>query len=277
MQAEMKEPGVDFRRIWRARPSRREGFNKTYAGLFPDGSTIELDYNFAREMVRIEYRPADEAERLYIAVVKHGVVLRERDFATNRVVDMQRRIRPLAPFFQYFPDNHVLRSLGGIYGLPRESRLPSATSTGELFRRSLRTDERRRLLRQQVHHLIRKRRAAERRQRPFFGRILHRLPGDLFDLSLAGIPLFLFFQKDVAPGGLALMLSALGFFTGAVDLLWRQRNPLIVKTLAFLVPAGSVIWLKFQLEEWAIFEPVSDFILQRLAILLAGSHLITPG
>lgn len=274
MQAEWKEPGVDFRRIWRARPSRREGFNKTYSGKFADGSAIEIDYNFAREMVRIEYSPADEAERIYIAVIKHGVVLRERDFATNRVVDMQRRIRPLARYFQYFPDNHVLRSLGGVYGLPTESLAPVASSTRELFRHPFRRNAEGQAFRSSVRGYFDRKRATERAKRSWLQRFRRRLPADLFDLGLSALPLWMFFQRGASPEGFALMLGTLGFATGAVDMLWRQRNPLVSKLLFYLLPAAGTVWLKFQLEEWAIFEPIPAFIVRNAHAMLAGSLAI---
>lgn len=274
MQAERKEPGVDFRRIWRARPSRREGFNKTYSGQFPDGSAIEIDYNFAREMVRIEYSPIDEAERVYIAVIKHGVVLRERDFATNRSVDMQRRIRPLARYFQYFPDNHVLRSLGGVYGLPTQSLLPVASSARDLFRRPFRPGGEQQAFRTSVHGYFRRKRAAERKRRPWLKRLRRRLPADLFDVGLSAVPLWMFVERGTTPEGFALMLGTLGFATGAIDALWRQRNPLVSKLLFYLVPAVGTVWLKYQLEEWAIFEPLPAFVLRTIGSMLAGSLAI---
>ncbi|KAB2934189.1 MAG: hypothetical protein F9K24_03970 [Leptonema illini] len=267
MQAELKEPGVDYRRVWRVRPCRREGYNKTYVGEFPDGSSVELDYNFARELVRIEYHPSEDGERIYIAVVKKGVLLQERDFATNRVVDLHRRMRPLAKFFQYFPDNHVLRSLDGIYGLPTQSAIPESTRTRDLFTWQ---NIRHKTVKDLLRDYLRAKRIDENKKRPYHRRLLRRLPADLFDLGMALIPVSLFFKRELSPEGLAFALGTLGFLTGGMDAIWRQRNPLVFKALFFLFPASAILWLKIQLEQWAIFDPMPDFILTYIKAVLSS-------
>ncbi len=263
MQAEMKEPGVDYRRVWRVRPCRREGYNKTYIGEFPDGSRVELDYNFARELVRIEYH---EDERTYIAVIKKGVLLQERDFATNRVVDLHRRMRPLAKYFQYFPDNHVLRSLDGIYDLPAQSLIPESTRTRDFLRWQ---NIRQKTFKDLLRDYLRAKRLDENKQRPWYRRFLRRLPADMFDLGMALIPISMFFKRELSPEALAFVLGMLGFATGGLDAFWRQRSPLILKGLLFLLPASAIFWLKLQLEQWAIFDPMPDVILTYLKAVLA--------
>jgi hypothetical protein len=268
MQAEWKEPGVDYRRVWRVRPCRREGYNKTYVGEFPDGSKIELDYNFARELVRIEYHPEGDSERIFIALIKKGVLLQERDFSTNRPCDLYRRIQPLAKYFQYFPDNHVLRSLDGIYGLPLQSILPEVTQVRDFFRWK---NIRHRSVRDVLRSYLKAKRIEERKARPFHRRLIRRLPADLFDLGMGMIPVSLFFRRELSPETLAFILGTLGFVTGGLDAIWRQRNPLIIKVLFFLLPASAIMWLKVQLEEWAIFEPMPDLILMYLKAVLRSS------
>ena len=260
-----KEPGVDYHRIWRVQPCKRDGYNKTYLGQFPDGSSVQIDYNFARELVHIDFRPGEDPERLYFSIVKRGVLLQEREFSSNRVVDLGRFLRPLNSYFQYFPDNHVLRSMGGIYNMPQESKVGQSQKRRDLFPFQWQ-DFRQRTIKDIWQDFVKVKQIEERKQsqKPWYKRFLHRLPADFTDIAISLIPITLFFKNQMSSDSLAFTLASMAFITGGIDLILRQRSPLITKAVLFLLPATALLWLKIQLEQWAIFDPMPHVILTYL-------------
>ncbi|MBW7857917.1 MAG: hypothetical protein H3C43_06445 [Leptonema sp. (in: Bacteria)] len=265
--AEWKEPGIDYHRIWRVQPCKRDGYNKTYVGQFPDGSSVQIDYNFARELVHIDFRPEEDPERLYFSIIKRGVLLQEREFSSNRTVDLNRYLRPLNSYFQYFPDNHVLRSIGGIYNVPAESKVGQNQKRRDLFQWN---KFRQRTIQDIWQDFIKSKRIEETKQslKPWYKRFLHRLPADFIDVLLSVVPISLFFKNQMNPELLALTLASMAFVTGSIDMVFRQRRPLITKAVLFLLPAAALVWLKIQLEQWAIFDPMPDVILTYLKAIV---------
>lgn len=237
------------RRLWKSGPSRLEGYTRHYYTETAEGDELELDYHFAREMVRITLTMASERGRQYVAVIKKGVVLQERDYSGNRDADLTSRIGKFREWFDYFPDNHVLNSMGGAYGLPRKSRLHQdivrENRTWEALKPVRMVDEFRR-------YLDRKRRREERVQ-GVIPRFLRRLPSEALDVSLGLLMFGAFLAGRLGPGEFAFLAGLYGLMTGGLDWLWRQREPFIPKIMLFHGLSAYAVWHEMQMRLWGIF------------------------
>ncbi|MCB1166750.1 MAG: hypothetical protein KDK37_10500 [Leptospiraceae bacterium] len=238
-----------LRRLWKSGPSRLEGYSRHYRTETPDGDEIELDFHFAREMVRITLNLASENGRQYVSVIKKGVVLQERDFSGNRDADLSWRMAKFKEWFDYFPDNHVLASMGGVYGLPLKSRLHQEfiyeSRPWEALKPVRLVDE--------VRRYLERKRRKEDRVIGIFPRLLRRLPSEALDLAL-GLSLFaLFLSGWLSPARFAFMAGAFGLAAGGLDWLWRQREPFLPKIVLFQGLAAYAIWHEMQMRLWGIF------------------------
>ncbi|MCB1138562.1 MAG: hypothetical protein KDK23_07385 [Leptospiraceae bacterium] len=238
-----------MRRLWKSGPSRLEGYTRHYYTETADGDELELDYHFAREMVRITLTMAQERGRQYVAVIKQGVILQERDFSGNRDTDLSSRVARFKEWFDYFPDNHVLKSMGGVYGLPTKSKLHQnivrESRTWEALRPVRMVDEFRR-------YLDRKRRKEENVQ-GLIPRFLRRLPSETLDIALGLLFFLAFLAGRIGPGDFAFLAGSYGLATGGLDWLWRQREPFIPKIVLFHSLAAYAVWHEVQMRLWGIF------------------------
>lgn len=238
-----------MRRLWKSGPSRLEGYSKHYYTETADGDELELDYHFAREMVRITLTMASERGRQYVAVIKKGVILQERDFSGNRDADLSSRIARFKDWFEYFPDNHVLSSLAGAYGLPLKSKLHQ-----DLVRESRAWENLKpmRLADEFRRYMDRKRRREDRVQ-GIGPRLLRRLPSEALDIAVGLCMFAAFLMGKIGPGEFAFLGGAYGLAAGGLDWLWRQREPFIPKILFFHGLAAWTVWHEMQMRLWGIF------------------------
>lgn len=239
---------------WQSRPSQHEGFARNYYTETPEGDVLEVDYNFGRRMTRISLRVAVEHGREYVALLKGGTILQEREVASKRTVDLTSRLGPLRPLFAVLPDEGVLQAIGGNYGLPTEPALPP-----EMRQRGPGTDilpitTRFSVLGWIREYFRRKREATlDLREQPWYIRVLQRAPAEVADLSLGMLLYWAFLQQMLNLTELAGYLGALGLFSGAVDWVWRQRDPFLPKVAALLAASGCAVYWQVQYRMWGIY------------------------
>ncbi|MCB1324229.1 MAG: hypothetical protein KDK35_03335 [Leptospiraceae bacterium] len=240
-----------LRSLWKANPSAQEGYTRNYSTETADGDIISVDFNFARQMVRIALSVAREHHRQYIAVIKSGTVLQERELAGKRSLDLTSRIAPVAGYFRFLPDEMLLRSIGGNYGVPLLPDLPGSSYAREhLPIHPLR--QKFQPLRSLRRYLTRKRERALRPRGPV-RRFFRRLPAEIWDLTLGGLLCLAYTWGGLNLTELAGYLGVAGLVCGAWDWVWRQRDPFMPKVLAFMAASGFAVYMQVQHRMWAIF------------------------
>ena len=239
----------NLRHLWNVRPSEEEGYARCYFTETDDGDQLEVDFNFAREMVKITLTLDAEYGRQYVALVKSGTILQERDITSRHSVDLTSRLAPFAGLFAHLPDEPLLRSLGGNYGLPTEPtevprqrrHIPDIVplDTFNLF--------------EQIRRYLRKKRELESRPAPFYVKWLRRLPDEIFDLGLGAAFFYAFTLGYMNIAEFAAAVGFLGVFAGAIDWCWRQRDPFLPKVSILLAASAAAVYYQVQYRMWAIF------------------------
>ncbi len=243
-----------LRRFWRVRLSEREGYHRNYYSVTPEGDELEIDFNYPRQMARITVRPASENFREYFAVIKSGTILQERDVTARRPVDLTSRLWHSRKYFQYLPDETIIKVIGRNYDLPG-----STIFGGDPFYSSIRypfTIDRRSLLerfRDWIRRHLESRRLAEQKSRKWWRRILRRLPDELLDMSFGGLVVAIYMNQWIDLTMLAGLAGALGIITGGLDWVWRQRNPFLPKVILMLATSGVAVYYQVQNRIWGIF------------------------
>lgn len=238
-----------LRYLWNVKPSDEEGYARCYFTETDEGDRIEVDFNFGREMARITLKLASEYGRQYVAVIKSGTILQERDVTSRQPLDLTSRIAPFAGLFAYLPDEPLLRALGGSYGLPTEPteiprqrrHVPDIVPFEDLN------------LWDWIRRHLRKKRERESRPAAFWERWLRRLPDEGFDLGL-GLALWYAYSQGLL--NLSEFAAATGFlavFAGAVDWVWRMRDPFLPKVAILLAVSAAAVYYQVQYRIWGIF------------------------
>ncbi len=244
--------------IWK-RKKPQTGYNRAYSAEFPDGTKVNIEYNFLKEVVKIEFYPIGDNRSFYI-VIQRGTILQERDFISNRPVPLYSRLSKYKKFFSYLYDEQVLKTIGGCYDIPLKSSHPYATSDFSTLQwkkviKKLRPEK---IIDKIKEYLKQK----EIKQKNLKGikKILYRIPGDFFDSIIFYIILYLFYIGKIPAIEFSFISVFYGILTGYVDMYWRRRKPLIIKSILFSVPGFIIFWFRYQLLEWNIEEPVYIYL-----------------
>lgn len=243
-------PDMNSLNLWKGTSSKVVGFYKNYSLKTDNGDTIELDFNPQRAIVQIKLSLDSENGREYISIIKSGTIIRERDIAASRTVDLYKRINQFKQYFKYLRDDQVLKSIGGNYGLPIEvENFPN-------FSRKL-TDDFSRIKKLSLLDLIRsylrKKSERENLENSAIQRFFRRLPSEVFDLSIGAGLIWSYQQGIIGITSLAGYAGFTGIFLGAVDWLWRQRVPFLPKVLIFQTIGLYAVYFEVQNRVWGIF------------------------
>ena len=235
--------------LWKVQPSRREGYYRCYSMSTPEGDQLEVDYNHGRSMVHILLTVEEEHGRQYVAVLKSGTILRERDVTSSRPADLSRRMEPLADLFGFLRDEGLLRAIGGTYGIPMA---PSLADLPRLFSRALPSLRPPGFL-VRLRRFLQNRREEEGRARPWHRRLLRRLPSELGDVCVAGLLVGLATLGWLNLTELAGYVGLWAILSGALDWLVRGRDPFLPKVFTLLLVAFGAVYIQVQYRMWSIF------------------------
>ncbi|MCR9145381.1 MAG: hypothetical protein NXI24_24295 [bacterium] len=243
----------NLQQLWKSRPSQHEGFARNYYTETVQGDQLEVDFNYGRRMTRISLRVAAENGREYVALFKSGTILQEREVAGKRSVDLTSRLGPLANYFQFLPDETALQSIGGNYGLPTQPVLPAMRGSGR--QSDVLPINSRFSVRGWIREYFRRKREAslELEEQPWYIRAFQRAPAELTDIGLGLILYYAYLQNALNLTELAGYLGALGLFSGAMDWVWRQRDPFLPKVAGLLTASAFAVYLQLQYRMWGIF------------------------
>ena len=247
----MEEENREQARFWKVSSSKIDGYIRNYFIESEEGDELELDFNFSRSLVRISYRPERERGREYIAVIKNGTILQERENISRRPVDLTFRISPHLPLFRMLQEPMVLRALGGVYGIPTEPDRSARPAPFE-YQVKLNLIKKFRPL-ERIRNHLEKKREIENRKMGWFGRFIHRLPAEAGDMTLGAILVLFYLGGYLDLTRFAGYAGALGIMMGAWDWVWRQRDPFLPKVFLMLATSGTAVYYQIQHRLWGIF------------------------
>jgi len=247
-----------FLYLWkRKKPS--SGYNRAYSAEFPDGTKVNIEYNFLREIVKIEFFPADDHRHFYV-MIQRGTILQEREFQSQRPVSLYSRLSKYKKFFAYLIDEQVLKTIGGCYDIPISSQHPYGTSDFNVlqFKQKILKFKPKKLIERIQQYL--KQKEIKEKEIKGLKKILHRLPADLFDALVIMFLFHLFYLGKISAIIFSLYSIFYSIMSGFIDMYWRRRNPLFIKTILFSLPGLMIFWFHYQLKEWGIEEPAHLYL-----------------
>ena len=233
---------------WHCAPSILENYQHNYSLSLENRDFLSLDFNAARKMVHISLSLASEGGREYVATIKDGNILQERERISRLPVDLSWRLDPFIKFFGQIPDLSPLRAIGGNFGIPKllSKDNPYNLRIYELYlpRSPWRL----------LKKYLEKRRAQEALACSRLQKLWRRLPQEAFDLGLGTIMIYILgFKGYLGFAELACLSGFYGIFSGAFDWLWRQRSPFIPKVAFFVCISVLLVYWQVQYRMWAIY------------------------
>lgn len=239
--------------LWKRRkPS--ENYHRSYYATLPDGTICTIDYNFLREVVKIELHIPEDS-RDYSIMIQRGSILKEREIQSNRPVSMYSRIQKYKKFFSYLLDEQVLKTIGGCYGIPEKSLHPNATSSFSVLQLRKKFFYRPKRLLNRIQEYLKNKEIYQQNLKGV-KRITNRILGDVFDIFVVLFFYYLFLKGKISLFGFSFFCFFFSIFTGFLDILLRRRKPLLIKSFMFFLLGSFVFWFQYQLYEWNIHEPI---------------------
>ncbi len=207
---------------WKRRPSEIKGYQRALYYSDPNGNYLRVDYNIKSGRIRLYYEDNAEGKIVYSAIIEKGSIISEKNMTSGRSTPLARVFNPLAPLFANIPNKEVIALIGDNYGL--------ATINREIKEKE-------------------KRRKIEQTRKKYFkpdsdkGNALlgsfdeNKKLGiiDVIDVMLGvvvSVILFFLFRGYQAPG---IFMAFFGIGVGLMDIFVREREPIFVKILLFLV------------------------------------------
>lgn len=168
-----------------------------------------------------------EDKKEYVAIIKKGQSIREKDVTNNSNISIKKKVAPFKAIFSSLPDDDLLRSLSGIYGisrvsLGREEFDLSPDRTGEYSTRENRFGE-------AFFERLKRFRFTTHRKKPLRERIKERFWGEVFDAGMGAALSVLIYLYSFDFVILGAGIGALGFFFGGLDWKLRKRAPFYQK------------------------------------------------
>ncbi len=240
---------------WKVGSSKIEGYYKNYSITTDAGDQIEVDFNYSRSLARILLRLDAENGREYIAVIKSGTIIQERELSSRRAVNMSFRMEPQLPYFRILQDEALLRTLGGVYGIPVQPERKAGGEAPSYYgpNGNFEIPSRTLALFTRIREHLKKKKEQEANLETWWERFMFRLPDEALDLGLGAILILAYLQGYLNHTYFIGFIGFWGIFSGAFDWLWRQRSPFLPKVAALLALSGLGVWQQVQYRIWSIF------------------------
>lgn len=222
-----------FRRWWKKETPPARGYTKSYSATTPSGDILQADLNFHEKKVRLTLEIAGENGKIYIATVKDGEVIQEKDLSSGRMVPIYAKLAPYQEVFSCLPDADLLNTLGGLYGISKqplghvEERAPRPWETSSRYDHIFGIN-REKTFWQRLFSRNRE------YKEPWIVRVKQRFWSEFQDLCLGACSAIGIYYAYVDFYLLGFSLAVFGLLFGGLDWMLRKRNPLFVKVLLFM-------------------------------------------
>lgn len=206
-------------------------YPELYSTITVHYDQIKVETNRAAGQVRLEVKTLRGEH--YESIIRHGVVLREKDLRTGALVDLTDILGVYRKDFSSLPDTPILSLIGGNYGIMTEFMGTAeriVVHERNLFKRFLR------MLRG-IGPAIRKWYQGWLSTLGYYRHAAR--PADFVDMALIGGAAYTAFTYNFDYLNAGFTLCTMAMLTGLIDWLIRKREPWLMKIYAS-VALGSV-------------------------------------
>lgn len=195
---------------------------------------IKVEANRSLGQVRLEVKTLRGEH--YESIIRHGVVLREKNLKTGALADLSNILSVYRRDFSSLPDTPILSLIGGNYGIMTEFL---GTAERIVVNERSFTQKLLRLL----HGILPALRKWYHRARGNLGYYLHSVSkADFLDMALIGSSAYAAFGYNFDYLSAGFTLCVVAMLTGLVDWVVRKREPWLAKIYASLMVGGVALY-----------------------------------
>ncbi len=218
---------------WKRRPSEIRGYERAVYTTLDNGDYIRVDYNTGDNRARLYLEVQEENGASYYAIISQGRVTVERN-SSGRSSRVAENLAERADDFSTIPNKDVLKLINNNYGIT--SKDETDVQEKQQKRKAELEETRRKYFKQDELNPY---------SDDFSGQAVRKRAGliDLLDIMtgmLLAAVLFIVNSYSLLALGAALVLW--GILIGLFDIVFRNREPIFLKILAFLI-SGTVIYV----------------------------------
>lgn len=191
-----------------------------------EGDYLRVDYNMKERSVRLYIEPAAEPGKAYFSLINSGRVTAERDYISGKNISAAAKFHPKSRYFSTITDAGVLQLINHNYGIAinPQSLRPAAGSSDII------EETREKYFNKDGDSAIISRKNKGKR-------VLLKMPIRWFDFldlvnGLIIMALSLLVSNSFIVVG--LVSACWGIILGAIDIFWREREPIFTKIVVFL-------------------------------------------
>jgi len=217
--------------MWKRRPSEIRGYERAMYTTLENGDYIRVDYNTGEKIVRLYTEVLEDKGASYYAVINKGKITVEKN-SSGRSARVADSIKERAQEFSTLPNTDVLKLINNNYGISIYSTNRDTEKNDRLHKE--REEIKKKYFKPEDNPYIPHEIQAQRRIQKL-GII------DFFDIlgGLAVSGLFFFVsQFDLNAAGAAAVIW--GMLLGVFDILIRDREPVFLKIIFFLLAGGGI-------------------------------------
>lgn len=221
---------------WKRRPSEIRGYERTMYTTLDDGDYIRVDYNTGEKIVRLYVEVQKEKSTSYYAVISKGRVTVEKN-SNGRSARVTEVMSERAKEFSTLPNNDVLKLINNNYGIFK-SKSPAKNLNKERL-----NVERQEITRKYFKEDENPYNGSEGAGRVTAGKIgLVDLIDTLTGILVSGVVFFIG-QYDLMVAGVTAVIW--GMLLGIFDILLREREPVFIKIIFFLISGMGIYFYSY--------------------------------
>ncbi len=233
--------------IWKRRPSEISGYSRVLYATTDSGDYLRVDYNLKEKKVRIYIEDVDEGGNPYYSVINNGSITVERNATTGRITSLFEKLNKRASIFSTIPVKEVIKQINTNYGIgitkgkknKEKEETEEEKKRKEQAKKSELEETRRKYFKPEDYPDVEPGSSAAGQFESAVKKISIQ---DLIDFTVGVLACgaIYFYTNDYVI--LGIVSSAIGVFTGFVDVFFRDRDPMFLKVLLFII-AGLVSYI----------------------------------
>ncbi len=218
---------------WKRRPSEIRGYMRTLYMTAENGDYLRVDYSSKEKRVRLYVEVQNEGGSPYYAVIKDGKITIERSVLSGRSSGFSDKFKERAHLFSTITNKDILRIINNNYGISQEYKTTVNNPAHDAEHKKQLEETRKRYFVQEKNPYG--------TSTALSGSIRgHIRLIDFIDFAAGwglAMATFFYFQYSFTASGI---ISALfGILIGFVDMFLRERQPLFIKIIFFVVAGAA--------------------------------------
>lgn len=213
--------------VWKRRPSEIRGYQAALYLNAENGDYLRVDYNLKDKRVRIYLEDSEEGGNPYYLVVQNGKVTAQRNATTGRAYAVSDKLMSRSALLLTISNRQVFEMVNTGLGLEAVEKLSRE--------KQIKREERKEMLDQTRKRYFRPESASAGDDAEAGITTSRRFLIDLLDIVMGMLVcggLFLYHHDYVVLG---ISAAVTGVVLGLMDMLFRGRQPSIVKMLLFVI------------------------------------------